>query len=129
MLNSLWHKIKESAVSVVPVTLIVLALSFTPLVSLSTTETVCFAVCAVALILGMALFNLGADMAMTPMGEQIGSGLPKKGKFKLLFWVCFIMGVCVTVAEPDLSVLASQTKEVFNPTTLILTVGIGVGAF
>ena len=129
MLTSLWHKIKESAVSVLPVALIVLALSCTPLVSLSVTQTVLFAVCALALILGMALFNLGADMAMTPMGEHIGSGLPKKGKFKTLFWVCFIMGVFVTVAEPDLSVLASQTAEVFHPTALILTVGIGVGLF
>ena len=129
MLQSLWHKIKESAVSVLPVTAIVLALSCTPLLSLTVTETVCFTVCAVALIIGMALFNLGADLAMTPMGEHIGSGLPKKGKFKLLFWVCFIMGVCVTVAEPDLSVLASQTEEVFQSTTLILTVGVGGGLF
>ncbi len=129
MLQALWHKIKESAVSIIPVALIVLALSFTPLVSLTVAETVCFSVCAVLLIVGMALFNLGADMAMTPMGENIGSGLPKKGKFKTLFLVCFIMGVCVTIAEPDLSVLASQTKEVFQSTTLIVTVGIGVGAF
>ena len=129
MFLSLWHKIKESAVSVLPIAVIVLALSFTPLVSLTTTETVAFAVCAVALILGIALFNLGADLAMTPMGEHIGSGLPKKGKFKLLLSVCFVMGVCVTIAEPDLSVLASQTAEVFSPTALIFTVGVGVGAF
>ena len=129
MLTSLWHKIKESAVSVLPVAVIVLLLSCTPLISLSLTQTVVFAVCALALILGMALFNLGADMAMTPMGEHIGSGLPKKGKFRTLFWVCFIMGVFVTVAEPDLSVLASQTAEVFHPTALIFTVGIGVGLF
>ncbi len=129
MLHALWHKIKESAVSVIPVAVIVLVLSFTPLVNLSLTETICFSVCALFLILGMALFNLGADMAMTPMGEQIGSGLPKKGKFKTLLLVCFIMGVCVTIAEPDLSVLASQTKEVFHSPTLIATVGVGVGMF
>ena len=93
MLTSLWHKIKEAAVSVLPIALIVLALSFTPLVSLTITETVAFAVCALALIVGIALFNLGADMAMTPMGEHIGSGLPKKGKFKTLLAVCFVMGV------------------------------------
>ena len=101
MLESLWSKIKESAVSVLPVAVIVLALSFTPLVTLSVTETVCFAVCAFALVLGMALFNLGADMAMTPMGEQVGAGLPKSGKFKTLLFVAFFMGVFITVAEPD----------------------------
>jgi hypothetical protein len=77
----------------------------------------------------MALFNLGADIAMTPMGEQIGSGLPKAGKFKTLLLVCFIMGVFVTIAEPDLTVLASQVKEVINGTTLIVAIGVGVGAF
>lgn len=115
--------------SVFPVTLIVLLLDCTPLVDFSTTETVVFACCALVLVLGMALFNLGADMAMTPMGEQVGSGLPKSGKFKTLLLICFIMGVFVTIAEPDLSVLASQVKEVVNGTTLVVAIGVGVGAF
>ncbi len=129
MWQALWTKLKESALSVFPVTLIVLILSFTPLFTLSTTETLVFACCAIALIIGMALFNLGADMAMTPMGEQVGSGLPKSGKFKTLLLVCFIMGVCVTVAEPDLTVLAGQVKESINSTALIITIGVGVGLF
>ena len=129
MFRPLWIKLKESAVSVFPVTLIVLILSFTPLFSLSTTETVVFACSALALVLGMALFNLGADMAMTPMGEHVGSGLPKSGRFKTLLIVCFIMGVCVTVAEPDLTVLAEQVQEAINGTALIITIGVGVGLF
>ena len=91
MLQALWTKLKESAVSVFPVTVIVLILSFTPIFSLTVTETVVFSCCAIALVFGMALFNLGADMAMTPMGEQVGSGLPKSGKFKTLLLVCFVM--------------------------------------
>ena len=129
MFQSLWVKLKESAVSVFPVALIVLILSFTPLFTLNVTETVVFACCAIALVFGMALFNLGADMAMTPMGEQVGSGLPKSGKFKTLLLVCFIMGVCVTIAEPDLTVLAEQVKEAINGTSLMITIGVGVGIF
>ena len=129
MLQSLLKKLKEAAVSVLPVAVIVLILACTPLVQFTATEIVAFACCAVALIVGMALFNLGADMAMTPMGEQVGSGLPKLGKFKTLLLVCFIMGVCVTIAEPDLSVLASQVKDAIDSTTLIVTIGIGVGLF
>ena len=129
MLKILFHKLKESAVSVFPVAIIVLLLNFTPLVDFTLTETVVFACCALALVVGMALFNLGADMAMTPMGEQVGSGLPKSGKFGVLLLVCFIMGVCVTIAEPDLSVLASQVAEIINGTTLIFTIGLGVGVF
>lgn len=129
MLQALWTKLKESAVSVFPVTLIVLIVSFTPIFSLTVTETVVFSCCAIALVFGMALFNLGADMAMTPMGEQVGSGLPKSGKFKTLLLVCFVMGVCVTVAEPDLTVLAGQVAEAINGTALIVTIGVGVGLF
>ena len=129
MLKALFHKLKEAAVSVFPVAIIVLLLNLTPLVNFTLTETLIFAGCAVALVVGMALFNLGADMAMTPMGEQVGSGLSKSGKLGILLLVCFIMGVCVTIAEPDLSVLASQVQDILNGTTLIVTIGVGVGAF
>ncbi len=129
MLNALWKKFMESTISVFPVTLIVLLLNFTPVLSLTATETAVFLCSALALIIGMALFNLGADIAMTPMGEQIGSGLSKSGKFKTLLAICFVMGVFITIAEPDLSVLASQAKDVVNSTALTLTIGVGVGLF
>lgn len=129
MLKSLFVKLKEATVSVLPVALIVLLLNITPLVNFSTKESLVFAGSAVALIFGIALFNLGADIAMTPMGEQIGSGISKSGKFKLLLIICFVMGVFITVAEPDLSVLAAQVKEVINSTTLIFTIAAGVGIF
>lgn len=106
-----------------------MVISFTPLVKLSTTEIVAFAVSAVFLILGIGLFNLGSDLAMTPMGEHMGSGLIKSKKIVILIAVSFIMGVLITIAEPDLSVLAEQVSTVINPTILILTVGLGVGLF
>ena len=129
MLKALWIKFKESALSVLPVALIVLILNCTPLVNFTITETVVFSCCALVLIIGIALFNLGADIAMTPMGEQIGSALPKAGKFKTLLLVCFVMGVFITIAEPDLSVLASQVKEVIDSTALTVSIGVGVGLF
>ncbi len=129
MLRALWDKIKESAVSVFPVTLIVLLLGFTPLVSFTTQETVAFLIAAAALILGMALFNLGADMAMTPMGEQVGSGLSKSRNLWLLLFVCFLLGAFVTIAEPDVSVLAAQVSSMIDAKVLILAVGAGVGIF
>ena len=129
MLKALWIKCKESTVSVLPVTLIVLLCNFTPLIRLSTTETLAFVFSALALIFGMALFNLGADIAMTPMGEQIGSGLSKTGKFNALLAVCFVMGLFITIAEPDLSVLATQVQGVLDGTLLTLSIGVGVGVF
>ena len=129
MLKALWTKLKESTVSVLPVALIVLLLNCTPLVNFSLQETLIFSLSALALIFGMALFNLGADIAMTPMGEQIGSGLSKSGKSTLLLIICFVMGVFITIAEPDLSVLATQVSAVLDRTTLILTIAVGVGLF
>ncbi len=129
MFKALLKKFNESTVSVLPVTLIVLILSFTPILDLTATETAAFCISAVALIVGMALFNLGADIAMTPMGEQIGSGLSKSGKFKTLLLICFILGVFITIAEPDLSVLASQVDKVVNGTLLTAAIGVGVGLF
>ena len=128
MLKALLKKMSEATVSVLPVTAIVLLLSATPLLDLTLTEGVVFACSALALILGMALFNLGADIAMTPMGEQIGSGLSKTGKFKTLLLICFVMGLFITIAEPDLSVLAEQVSFI-KPIVLKITIGVGVGLF
>lgn len=106
-----------------------LIISFTPLVDFTATEMIVFCVSAVFLIIGIALFNLGADLAMTPMGEHVGSGLTKSKKLIVLLSVCFVMGLLITIAEPDLSVLASQVAAVMNGTLLIVTVGVGVGLF
>ena len=108
--KALFLKLKESLISVLPVTAIVLVISFTPLANLTSVEIAAFAVSAVFLVLGIGLFNLGADLAMTPMGEHVGAGLTKSKKLIVLISVCFLMGVLITVAEPDLSVLASQVQ-------------------
>ncbi len=129
MSKILVEKLKEAFESVLPVTLIVLLLSFTPLVTFSAKEMVVFVVCAIFLVGGIGLFNLGADLAMTPMGEHVGSGLAKSRRLLLLVSVCFVMGVLITIAEPDLSVLAEQVKNALNPTLLVATVGVGVGFF
>ncbi len=129
MAKALFLKLKEALISVLPVTAIVIIISLTPLVNLSIKETLVFVISAVLLIFGIALFNLGADLAMTPMGEHVGSGLTKSKKLKILLSVCFIMGLLITIAEPDLSVLAGQVSAVMNGTVLIVTVGVGVGIF
>lgn len=129
MFAILLKKFKEALISVCPVALIVVILNLTPLVSLTATELIVFLVSSLFLIIGIATFNLGADLAMTPMGEQIGSGLTKSGKITRLLGVCFLMGVLITIAEPDLTVLAEQVSKVMNGTLLIVSVGIGVGLF
>ena len=127
--RSLHEKLKESLVSVVPVSLMVFLLAITPWVDISRHELLVFGAAALLLIIGISLFNLGADMAMTPMGQYIGEGLTKSRKLGILLSICFLMGLLITIAEPDLSVLAGQVGAVMNGTLLILTVGVGVGFF
>ena len=120
-----FSKIKESLISILPVTLIVIILNFTPLINLTVSELVIFSVSALFLILGIGFFTLGADVAMTPMGEYVGAGVTKSKNLKLLIIVSFALGFLITVAEPDLSVLASQVGS-----DLIITfVALGVGIF
>ena len=129
MIKAITEKFKESAMSVLPVAILVVILNLTPLISLSLKEITVFLISALFLILGIGMFSLGADLAMTPMGEQVGSGLSKYRSIKLLLSVSFLMGLLITIAEPDLSVLAAQVAEVINGKLLIFFVGLGVGLF
>ena len=128
-MKQLLSKIKEALISALPITAIVYILSLTPMFHMSNLELVNFTVGAVLLVVGIGFFNLGADLAMTPMGTHVGSGLSKQKKLVLLLSVCFALGVLITIAEPDLQVLAKQVAGVMNGTALIVSVGVGVGAF
>ncbi len=129
MWKALFYKLKEALTSVLPVGIIVLILSLTPLVSLTGREMTVFGISAFLLIVGIGFFNLGADLAMTPMGKFIGEGLTKSKNASILLIISFLMGLLITVAEPDLSVLAGQVKSIMNGSLLIVTVGAGVGLF
>ncbi len=128
-MNELRNKIKEALLSALPITLIVYLVALLPWFDFSQTELITFTVGAFLLIVGIGLFNLGADLAMTPMGTHVGAGLSRQKKLLLLLCVCFVLGLLITVAEPDLQVLANQVSTVMNGTLLIYAVGIGVGTF
>ncbi len=125
--EKLKEKIKESLSSVLPITLIVLLLSIT-LVPLEVGTLVLFLTGAVLLIVGMGFFQLGAEMAMTPLGQGVGSRLMKSKRIILIALISFILGVFITIAEPDLQVLANQVPAIPNQ-ILIWTVAAGVGVF
>ena len=96
--------------------MLVFILSITPWVDISRKELTVFALAAILLIVGIGLFNLGADLAMTPMGQYVGEGLTKSRKLGILLGVSFLMGLLITIAEPDLTVLAGQVSAVMNGT-------------
>ena len=121
------EKTMESLSAVLPITGIVLLISIF-LVPMELGTLVMFVVGAIMLILGMGFFQLGAEMAMTPIGEGIGVQLSKTRKIMIVLLIGFIMGAIITISEPDLQVLAEQVPSVPNM-VLILTVAVGVGLF
>lgn len=127
MNEKLKEKIKESLASVLPITAIVLLLSIT-IVPMEVGTLMLFLTGAVLLIVGMGFFQLGAEIAMTPLGQGVGGRLVKSKSILWIAAVCFAMGAIITISEPDLQVLANQVASIPNQ-VLIWTVAIGVGVF
>lgn len=125
--SKLHEKIMEAISSVAPVTIIVLLLTVT-VAPIPSGMLPSFLLGALMLVIGMALFTLGSETAMTPMGEYIGQSMTKSRNLFLIVIVSFIVGLMVTISEPDLTVLANQIPSVPNA-TLIVSVGVGVGIF
>ena len=120
-------KIKEALSSIVPITLIVAILSFT-ITPLATDVIVEFIIGAIMLVIGTGFFTLGAEMSMSIIGERIGADIAKRKNIFLILAILIIIGTVVTIAEPDLKVLAEQITSV--PSNLIIgVVGLGVGVF
>lgn len=118
---------KESAISVLPIVMIVVLLCLT-IVPLPTDLLLGFLLGSVMIVVGMGIFTLGAETSMTPVGRHIGSALTKTKNLPLILFVSFLLGVAVTVAEPDLQVLAETVPHISNM-ALLITVGVGVGFF
>ena len=123
--TNLSEKISEALKSVLPITGIVLLLLVT-VFPVDAAMLLSFLVGGVMLVVGMGLFNLGAEMSMTPMGEYVGSKMTASKRIWVVVLVSFFVGVMITVSEPDLQVLANQISSIPN-LTLVFSVGLGVG--
>ena len=121
------EKTKEALSSVFPITFIVLLLCFL-IVPVPSGKMLGFIFGAILLVIGMGAFMLGAEMAMTPIGHHVGSTMTKSHNLLLVIVGSFIVGFIITMAEPDLTVLATQVPNVPN-LVLILSVACGVGLY
>lgn len=126
-MKNLAEKFKESVAAVLPITIIVLFLSIV-IAPMDTGTAMMFIVGSLFLIVGMALFQLGADMAMMPLGEGLGTQVSKTRNLFTVIVLVFFLGVIITIAEPDLQVLATQVPQIPNQ-VLIFTIAAGVGIF
>lgn len=126
-MRDLLKKLKESVQAVLPISVIVMILHFT-LTPMPFWTLMLFLLGALLLIVGMSIFTMGADIAMMPIGEAVGSALTRSRKLWLIIVSGFVLGVVVTLAEPDLQILTKQVPSVPD-TVMVATVAMGVGVF
>ena len=125
--KKLKEKLKEALQAVLPIIGLVLLLSFT-IALISPSILLCFLIGGILLIAGIVFFTLGAELAMSPMGERVGTAMTQSKKLWVVVALSFLLGFIITISEPDLQVLAQQVPAVPN-LTLILAVACGVGVF
>ena len=125
--SKLNEKLQEALTAVLPILAIVLVLSFT-IAPLPTSVLTAFLFGAALLVAGTMFFSLGAELAMSPMGERVGACITKTRKVSVMLTLGFLLGFLITISEPDLQVLANQVQAVPNM-VLIVTVAVGVGLF
>lgn len=125
--NVFKEKLRESVASVVPIALIVAVLCFF-FVPIESGLMLSFLIGALMVIVGMAMFTIGADVSMTQIGAHIGGALTRSRRLRLIVLLSFLLGMMITVSEPDLQVLAKNVPSI-DGTVLIVTVAAGVGIF
>ena len=127
MIKLFYEKLKESMMSVLPIAILVLILCcFFPI---PFPTIFAFLIGAILLIVGLSFFNLGAESSMMKLGEDIGTYVTKKRNLTILIVIIAVIGFIISVAEPDLMVLAKQLDKTIPMIVLIIFVSFGVGAF
>lgn len=129
-MNILTQKIKDVVISILPVTIIVLILNYT-ITPIGINMILRFVVGAILIALGLAVFLLGVDIGVQPIGSLMGSSLTRKKSLWMIILFGFILGFFINVAEPDLLVLARQvdrvTSGVLSQMNVVVVVSIGIG--
>ncbi|WP_102347520.1 DUF1538 domain-containing protein [Bacillus sp. Marseille-P3661] len=129
-MNVLVSKFKEVLYAVMPITVIVLLLNFT-LSPLDPSLLIRFIIGAVLIIVGLAIFLFGVDIGITPIGQAMGSAIAKSNKILVVIIAGLLLGFFISIAEPDLHILAGQvefvTSGLISKTNLVVVVSIGIG--
>jgi hypothetical protein len=132
MANRLQENLHEVLFAIVPITLVVVLLQVS-IIHLPMALFARFLIGALLVMIGLLLFLRGVKLGLLPMGEIIGAELPKRAPLPLILLAAFLLGFVVTIAEPDVRVLAHQIDIVsegeIGENLLILTVALGIGIF
>ncbi len=128
-MNELTLKLKEVTLSILPIAVIVLILNFT-LVPMDFIVIARFFVGVLFIVVGLTLFLIGVDLGITPIGNAIGAAMAKTNKLLIVAVSGLLLGFFVSIAEPDLHILAAQvgfvTGDLISKWTIVIIVSIGI---
>lgn len=128
-MNVVLTKFKEVLFSVLPISVIVVILNFT-LTPLETPVLYRFLIGACFIIIGLTVFLLGVDLGITPIGNNMGATIAKTNKIWLVGLLGLFLGFFISVAEPDLHILAGQVSTVtlglISKFSIVAVVSLGI---
>ena len=128
--------ILNSSISIIPIVLIVFALSLSGVApigwnfvdqTLGYFNYIALLFGAVLMILGLALFSIGASNSLIKVGEYMGSSLSGQKKIWIVILFAFLLGALITCAEPSILIIANQVN--INRWVLVGSIAAGVGVF
>jgi len=129
-MDNLTNKLKEVLSSVLPITILVLLLNFT-ILPLERSLLIPFLIGSILIIIGLTIFLLGVDIGITPVGKLMGSSLARTNKLWVIIIAGFMLGFIISIAEPDLHILAGQvdlvSSGIIPKFSIVLVVSIGIG--
>lgn len=128
-MTELYLKFKEVLISVLPITVIVLILNFT-VTPMEPVIMARFVMGAVLIVVGLTIFLIGVDIGITPIGHGMGTSITKSNKIFIVILMGLVLGFSISIAEPDLHILADQvamvTSGVLSKPTLVAVVSMGI---
>ena len=127
MKNKYLRSFLNSALSIIPIVIIVFVLSFTGLAKISDNDYVMLAIGAFIMICGLSFFQIGAQNSLIKVGEYMGASLSKQKRLLIVIIFAFLLGALITCAEPSILIMSKQVN--INPIVLIASIAAGVGIF
>lgn len=125
----LLDKVKEILMAVLPITIIVILLNFT-VVPLGTTGFLRFIAGSILIIFGLSLFLFGVELSVSKIANLLGRHLTRSNSLYILLTAGLILGFFISIAEPDLHILANQVNSVtggmISKSSILVTVSIGI---
>ena len=133
MKNRYLSALLSSSLSIIPIVVITIALAISfqviggEMIVFQGVDYALLLIGMVVLIIGLALFQIGASSSLSKVGEYMGSSLSKQSSLFIVILFSLVLGTLITCAEPSILIVS---KQVNVPSfVLIGGIAIGVGVF